>query len=108
MGTFQVLGTDEPHQRLGEFFTGVFEAAGWRLDERVGPELNHSPQVQHLMLLFVLRDRHQVSNAQKAIGEVFDRCGFDGDGTGTISKDKDGYLLRIKFLVTAQRGLVSP
>ena len=103
LGAFQVLGTDEPHQRLGEFFKEVFEVAGWRLENRMGLELNHSPTAQHLMLLFILRNRHQVSNAQKAIGEVFEMCGFEGDGGGTISKDNSGHLLQIRFVVTSQR-----
>jgi hypothetical protein len=101
-GTFQVLGTDEPHRRLGEFFVEVFKAAGWRVIEGVRLDLGHPPSAPLLTLLFILRDRHQVSNAQKAIWEVFERCGFESEGSGTARRYSDGYLLRIGFVVTAQ------
>ena len=101
-GTFQMFGTDKPHRRLGEFFVDIFKAAGWRLIEEAKLELSHPPPTPLLTLLFVLRDWHQVSNAQRAIWEVFDRCGFERDGSDTASKESAGYVLRIRHLVTAQ------
>lgn len=99
-GIFQVRSTDEPHRRLGEFFVEVFNAAGWRIREGRF-ELGDAPSTPLLMLWFFLRDRHQVSNAQKAIWEVFERCGFVRDDSGTASRNSAGYLLRIHFIVTA-------
>jgi hypothetical protein len=101
-GTFQALGTDEQHWKLGAFFVEVFRAAGWRLIEGAKLELGHPLARPQLTLLFILRDRHQVSNAQRAIEEIFDRCGFRRDGSGTVAKDSAGHLLRIGFAVTAR------
>jgi hypothetical protein len=99
-GSFQVLSMDEPHRKLGEFFVEVFKGAGWRLIEGASLELNHP--LPPLAMIFILRDRHQVSNTQRAIWEVFEKCGFESDGSGTVRKEGSGSLLRVGFAVTAQ------
>ncbi len=100
-GAFQALGTDEPHRRLGEFLVEVLKAAGWRRAETTKLELRPPPQPM-LFLLFVLRDQHQVSNAKKAISELFDRCGFESDGSGSVRKYSEGNLLRFGLVVTSK------
>jgi hypothetical protein len=101
-GTFQMLSTDEPHRKLGEFFVEVFKMAKWRLIEGARFELSQPPTTPLLTMLFVLRSKHQVSNAQKAIWEVFDRCGFERKDGDRASKESAGYVLRINILVTAR------
>ena len=100
-GTFHLVATDEPHRRLGEFFVDVFKAAGWRLIEGAKFRLSELPLKPGLSLAFFLRDRHHVSNAQRAIWEVFDMCGFERHGERTASKVGAG-VLNVAILVTAQ------
>lgn len=100
-GTFHLVATDDPHRRLGEFFVEVFKVAGWRLIDGAKLRLSEVPPKPRLTLVFFSRDQHHVSNAQRAIWEVFDMCGFERHGEGTASKDGAG-VLNVAILVTAQ------
>lgn len=98
-GTFQVLGTDEAHQKLGAFFTEVFKAAGWRLvSGRI--ELDRKPDFECLTLFFIVQDRNHIDNVQQAILEVLAHCGFVPSDQGMSRKSASGYVLSVGTVVT--------
>lgn len=101
-GAFQAVGSDDPHRRLGGFFTEVFKAAGWRQTEGVDVYSHHLGPTPRLTLLFILRDRHQIPIAEQAIREVFERCGFAREGNDELRKVNGGIVLRIYSMVIAQ------
>jgi len=100
-GTYQLNATDEPHRRLGTFFTSIFDTAGWRLDPSHQPQLG-DPRPPRLGLFFYLADRHQVSNAEQAISEVLAKCGFKNGDNGARKMDSSGIILTIQWGISAR------
>jgi hypothetical protein len=102
-GLLQYFSCDELRLKVGEFLLDVFRAAGWRIEK-----LEHEPRLgskkahkrPFMLMLFLLPDSHQVSNARQAIDEVFRKCGFTaGSEADEYEAEDKEQGRRIKFLL---------
>jgi hypothetical protein len=73
--------------QLREFLSSIFRAAGWRIQR-----LTRHPEVlpdncliefsNSIFCLFTMPDQHQLSNAHRAIADLFFKLGFVPSTTG--------------------------
>jgi hypothetical protein len=86
-GVFAYFSEDDLHLRFGEFLSSIFRAAGWRIQR-----LTRHPEVlpdncliefsNSIFCLFTMPDQHQLSNAHRAIADLFFKLGFVPSTTG--------------------------
>jgi hypothetical protein len=75
-GVIQHAAADPAHLDLAAFFSAVFKASGWRDLGRFEPAPGSRRSPRPELILFLLSDPHQISNATQAIDEVFAKSGF--------------------------------
>jgi hypothetical protein len=78
-GAIGYFSADPELLGFASFVSGVFKSAGWRDagQMKVAPSLSLRTRYEVLFVL-TLADRHQTSNAMRAVGKIFARLGFVG------------------------------
>lgn len=75
-GRIEYFSADQAHEVLALFLLDIFRSVGWRDHGRVELGRTHVRDRPPLILVFSLSDRHQISNARRAIEELLAKCGF--------------------------------
>jgi hypothetical protein len=79
-GRFTFCSKDDAHKQVGAFFAEIFKSAGWRV---VSPGRDQIPRSfakevgPALLLLFLVKEEHQMSNAWQTVSQILSRCGFE-------------------------------
>jgi hypothetical protein len=101
-GSVSYFSMDPRSLAFAQSVVSIFKTAGWREGGAIAGATAADEKADAgsaLYMLFVLKDRNQVSIARQAIEEFFERCGFvqraDGDKVWYISRERWNVLVMI-------------
>jgi hypothetical protein len=108
-GTIYFFSRDPLHLAVGDIFLEIFKKVGWRVhrldepsrsEQELGSDFDHS-----MLMIFALKDSHQLPVARQAIDELFARFGFvHGQSEGEAVRRNEGYLLTFYLPVGVETG----
>jgi hypothetical protein len=107
-GTIYCFSRDPLHIEVGNIFLEIFASVGWlvhRLDSPPRFESREKPDFDRSMLMvFALKNSHQLTIVRQAIDELFERFGFDRSRRDNEAVHRKGsYVLTFYTPVTVQQ-----